>query len=66
METCRVVTTVDQDVWYVKEQIVLTTPSLEFSMISWLCVCIFFFPLPRYKLVALVFRDAPTPSWLMK
>jgi len=59
METCRVVTTIDQDVWYVKEQIVLTALSLEFSMIALVsCVYVFPCPLPRYKLVALVFRHA--------
>jgi len=33
METCWVVTSVDQDVWYQIVQ-VLTAPSLEFSMIA--------------------------------
>jgi hypothetical protein len=45
MKRCRVVTTVDQDVWYVKDQIVLTALSLEFSMIA-LVGCVYVFSLP--------------------
>jgi hypothetical protein len=46
LETCRVVTTVDQDASYVKEQIVLTAPSLlEFPMIA-LVGCVYVFSLP--------------------
>jgi hypothetical protein len=44
METCRVVT-VDQDVWYVNEQIVLTALSFEFSRIA-LVGCVYVFSLP--------------------
>ena len=50
MGTCRVDTTVDQDVWCVKEQIVLPAPSLEFSMIASVgCVNAFSLPFAQIQ-----------------